>query len=413
MANFMRFCYRLCVTMDNNDLAPFVYELWPDRDMTVDLNDTKWNLNIDVKNRTPYLNGTQFDNTFGWGPDKGTLKVPPLFPKLPPAYNILLNDTASPVVWGRTALYVLARGGPTDSVGTPMNDSDGTVRNYAMCQLQVGTTPHCSTSYNASVSGGAMEAHCEDKDDDMRYLLHADADDAIDGNVTLSADWPNIGSEWARSVSFNDGMRNGNSANARTLTQFIVTTPEISTGLPSFAEAIAVQAGNTLIQSIKGAPFAGRHWNYTLPTVDNVPQWFKATVRGQQYASGGSQPYQKAFFIVLFGVFFMNVIMLCYFLWHRDWYTDLSEPNTMFALAVNSPPTDKLAGSCGCGPIGEQYALHWKLNNDEGHYYVEPQEPVDRGMVSVDSPRLSRQRWTETFEMMGSPAASLKQRFSR
>lgn len=210
-------------------------------------------------------------------------------------------------------------------------------------------------------------------------------------------------------------MRDGDSANARTLTQLIITTDELSTGFPSLAEAIAVQAGDTLIQSIKDSPFAGRAWNYTFPTITPQPQWFNATVRSQQYASGGSQPYQKAFFVVLFGVFIMNIMILLYFLLHKDWYSDFSEPTSLFALAVNSPPSASLSGSCGCGPAGEQYALNWKLNNDDGHYYMEPQEGSLQGhqMVSVESPRMSRRRWTETFEMMGSPGLAVKKRFSR
>lgn len=80
-----------------------------------------------------------------------------------------------------------------------------------------------------------------------------------------------------------------------------------------------------------------------------------------------------------------------------------------FALAVNSPPSEKLAGSCGCGPSGEQYRVSWKLNNDDGHVYVESHENPHE--VNIDSPRMSRRRWTETFELTP-PLSSLKKRFS-
>lgn len=191
----------LCVTMTQSDLKPFVYHLW-DNVPHIDVNNTQWYKNFTYPNETytyPYLGGTQFDDVFGWGPDKGNFKVPPVFPRLPTDYNIMLNDTD--LIWGRTAIYILAKGGPIDSLGKSMNDTDGDPINYAMCQLQAGLALDCSTSYNASASGGTMEAHCEDEHDPMRYILHAGPEDAIQGNDTLSTEWPNIGGEWARSKS--------------------------------------------------------------------------------------------------------------------------------------------------------------------------------------------------------------------
>lgn len=177
------------------------------------------------------------------------------------------------------------------------------------------------------------------------------------------------------------------------------------------AEALAVLAGCTLIQSIADSPFVAQDWNYTLPTLEpGQYQYFNASVRTQKYISGGNQDYQKAFYLVLFVVFLMNLIMLTYFLVHKDWYTDFSEPMNLFSLAVNSPPSDKLAGSCGCGPSGEQYRVSWKLNNNEGHFYYEA--APDDATAGASSPGL-RRRWTESFEMMGTPITAVKNRFSR
>lgn len=197
----------LCVTMTNADLKPFVYDLWENKSKEFNSNDTNWNDHLlytdefayPYLNSTEYPNGTQFDDTFGWGLAYGKNNVPPVFPRLPKDYNIILNGTDG-MPWGRTSIYVLGKGGPTDSLGNAMEDSDGNAFNYAMCQLQVGLTMNCSTSYNASSSGGALEAHCEDENDQMRYILHAGEEDLkLQGRATFSKEWPNIGGEWARS----------------------------------------------------------------------------------------------------------------------------------------------------------------------------------------------------------------------
>ena len=131
-------------------------------------------------------------------------------------------------------------------------------------------------------------------------------------------------------------------------------------------------------------------------------------MRVQQYASGGNQVYQKPFYIVLVAVVIINVAVLLYFIVHRDWYTDFSQPEVLFALAVNSPPSEKLAGSCGCGPEGKQYRVEWKLEEVAGHYYMESQDSMD-DHVDVSSPRLSKQRFTQSFEML---SPTLRNRFS-
>jgi len=159
------------------------------------------------------------------------------------------------------------------------------------------------------------------------------------------------------------------------------------------AEALAVMAGCTLLASAIDTPFV-EFWNYSTPSpnilTDPQYQYFNALVRAQQYASGGTEKYQKAFYIILFAVCFMNMAVLVYFLMHRDWYTDFSEPTNLFSLAVNSPPSKHLAGSCGGGPAGEQFRVPWKLNQDGGHVFVESQE---LGELSDGSPRSLRRRF--------------------
>lgn len=56
-------------------------------------------------------------------------------------------------------------------------------------------------------------------------------------------------------LALNDGTVDGNGSNARVLTQLVPKTPALDPALPSIAEAIAVMAGSTLLQSTKDAPF--------------------------------------------------------------------------------------------------------------------------------------------------------------
>jgi len=52
--------------------------------------------------------------------------------------------------------------------------------------------------------------------------------------------------------------------------------------------------------------------------------------------------------------------------------TDYTEPQNLFALAVNSPPNQRLDGSCGAGPKGDQLNFGWHVGQEEGtnHYFI-------------------------------------------
>jgi hypothetical protein len=108
---------------------------------------------------------------------------------------------------------------------------------------------------------------------------------------------------------------------------------------------------------------------------DYHTQYFNALLQAQQYASGGIEDAQaRAWVVVLVLVFLMNVLVLGYFIFHRGLVTDFSEPPNLFALAVNSPPSHVLAGSCGGGPEGKQYMVNWFVNHEGSHLFMEPGE---------------------------------------
>jgi hypothetical protein len=104
-------------------------------------------------------------------------------------------------------------------------------------------------------------------------------------------------------------------------------------------------------------------------------QYFNASLQAQQYASGGIEDATaRAWVVVLLLVFLLNVLVLFYFIFHRGLVTDFSEPPNLFALAVNSPPSHVLAGSCGGGPEGKQYMVNWFVNHEGSHLFMEPGE---------------------------------------
>lgn len=130
------------------------------------------------------------------------------------------------------------------------------------------------------------------------------------------------------------------------------------------------------------------------------PETFKAWVRGQEYASGGIDAKSRAFLLILFFVFLFNALMLGYFLSQRGLVTDYSEPPNLFALALNSPPSHLLAGSCGAGPHGDQYKVNWFFQQENDHLYMESgAEPEGYTHGGTKMPYVDG----EEIELVGSP----------
>lgn len=80
--------------------------------------------------------------------------------------------------------------------------------------------------------------------------------------------------------------------------------------------------------------------------------------------------------------------MLSYLLTHRDWYDDVSEPSTLFGLAINSPPSEEFADNHGKPPHGKQFRSSWKLRDAGDGVYM---EKVDK-TSGMDGPGLESRR---------------------
>ncbi|KAF2201942.1 hypothetical protein GQ43DRAFT_16992 [Delitschia confertaspora ATCC 74209] len=354
----------LCANLNRDELKPIVYKEWTEEPVNI----TSWPLQAARLDATTLNNDTVVDELFGWT-KQGMYDRPPVFAKIPEAFNTIMNHTSYP--WGRDAIYLLGAGG----ADTKSNRTG----EYVLCQLKVSMTPHCSTRYNATSSGGTMEAICEQENDEFAYIKsYTNAT-----GVAKVPDWRDVGFDWANSLSLNTGIMDGAASNSRLLTQLMLQKDasgeyDLSLALPSPAEALAVMSGCTLLMSAQDSPFVD-FWNYTVPTLETPStQYFNASILEQQYASGSADTTSRAFIPVLLLVFLMNIFVLLYFLFHHGLVTDFSEPPNLFTLAVNSPPSHLLKGSCGGGPEGKQFVVNWFVNTEGDHLYMEP------GIVTVE-----------------------------
>ncbi|MCJ1405122.1 hypothetical protein MMC11_008348 [Xylographa trunciseda] len=339
----------LCVGMSSAEVAPLVYEKWPG---ALPLNPSTWPLDYDLPTAPDWLNSTAVDDIFEFGERYN--RRPPIFPKYPTKYNTILNTTIEYV----DALYVLAA-----------SSSD----QYMLCSLSVSMTPNCSTWYNASISGGAIWSQCEDPNDSLAYSKSQP--NATNG--FREKDWVAAAFYWGVTVDLNGGISDSDDSTARLLTQLMPTTYSLDPALPSIAEALAVMAGPTLLTGSMDSPFV-HFFNYTAEddVFDHpVFQQFPATLAYQDYASGGNQGWQGVFLIVLVFAFLLNLLCLAYFIWFGDLVNDFTEPQNLFALAVNSPQSHQLAGSCGGGPEGEELRATWYIDVKNDHCFIKDGNP--------------------------------------
>jgi hypothetical protein len=363
----------LCVNMDQTELKPLVYILFPNpipHGSDIPGQQPGYQEGVQLLPGKSYLNSTVVDDIFEWGATYG--RQPPIFPTLPLDFNSLVNIT----VPDSDSIYMLIK--------------SSTIQNYTMCQVRSFLSPNCSTRYNVSgTSEGSLSTNCEDANDHDAY------DRSVPNPpIVKSSDWRNVASQWALSLSLNDGTVNANSSTARLLSQLILTTPtwsgvmQLSPLMPSISEALAVMVGNTLLLSTTGATYY-HYWDYQATILDPgtyLP--FNASLSSQQYTSGVLQKWQGIFYVVLLLVFVTNVFCLAYFFLRSGLVTDYTEPQNLFAIAVNSPPSERLRGSCGAGPQRGQLDVpfHVGLEEHSNHFFI---KESDRGPNEYEMRRRS------------------------
>jgi hypothetical protein len=283
----------------------------------------------------------------------------------PADYNLVTNSS----VYLSDSIYMLGK--------------NPTFDDYTLCELRSWMSPNCSSHFDVSGrSGASMKAHCEDPDDPDSYRNSYPAD--TEWSIPVM-DWKWIADAWRTSMDLNGGTYNNNASNARILTQLSLSEPEFSDKLPSMAEALAVFASSTAVLSAIDSPFQ-HYWGYDvegniLPFPGELER-FNATLRSQQYTSGHVSSWHKIFYIVLALVFGINCFCLIYLLIRSGLVTDFTEPQNLFALAVNSPPSEQIRGSCGGGPVQRDLVVPWRVAyapSAEHYFFEEASEGPWRG----------------------------------
>ncbi|KAI4734327.1 hypothetical protein E4T50_15136 [Aureobasidium sp. EXF-12298] len=394
----------LCANMKQEELAPIVYAEWSN----TTLNATEWPTGEQLAFYQPgdtingtYLNKTVVDDLFGWGEKYKT--SPPVFAKLPIAYNTLMNHTGA---YGRKAVYLLGRSGRSEQNG-----------DYTLCSLKAYETPSCRTRYNSSASGDTIESLCPGSQLRVPHLLDEE-------HTFPSQDWPYMATQWADSISLNDGMVDAQASMARLLTQLALESPVLPHDRPSLAEALAVLASGTLLMAAEDTQFHGI-WTYSRTVLDpGQYQVMNATLLAKGYMSGsGALPATNAFNAVLAATFLSNLLCLGYFIRHSGLVTDFSEPFNLFALAINSPPSAMMAGSSTTGPStkqvlekwfidaqGEELVLESYRDHDNVEEVIEPEEytpPYERSLLY----HIRRIKWLRKATV--TPAKALYTRYSK
>lgn len=354
----------LCVNMAKGELAPLVYTEWPDalNNDTVVVGQKRgwqgWETEVPgpIVNGKPYWgNRTVVDDIFKWGPKYE--RRPPVFQLYPWEYELLTNAT----VYESNSIYIMGK-------------RENAFSNYTLCQLQSWVSPKCSTHFNISGTAGAsMKAHCEDPEDRDSYLRSFDGNPGWPGP---DKDWKWLAQQWALSMDLNGGAANRNASNARMITQLALKEPRLPPSLPSMAEGLAVFAAALEVISAVDTPFH-HSWDYEID--GNIlggvgdEQKFNASLITQEYTSGHIQAWQNIFYVVLFIVFAINLCCLSYFIMRSGLVTDFTEPQNLFALAINSPPSAQLNGSCGAGPEKRDLVVPWRVAYAKraNHYFFE------------------------------------------
>ncbi|KAI1869263.1 uncharacterized protein JN550_005893 [Neoarthrinium moseri] len=297
---------------------------------------------------------TSLDELFQWG--KKYSRYRPAFTKLPMAHNLVTDRQWK--IEGADATYLMAKSTSTS--------------NYTLWEMGVSCR-HPDAPWEANNPDFAIQYY-----DPTRNMTP----------TMKSPDWRNLTVEWSKSMGLNGGAQDNNASHARLLTDLILNKPELPPNMPSLAEALAVYASSVLVTGSIGASF-GHNWytgDYeTKVARDPVLEVFEARWRTRQFissyeAENADQGYESRpsalavfYYIVLAVVLLANLVCLGYLVKHRGLVADFTEPQNLFTLAINSPPSRVLQGACGQGPeyrdLGTAFRVAYAPASN--HYFFE------------------------------------------
>ncbi|KAG6040223.1 hypothetical protein E4U41_001200 [Claviceps citrina] len=365
----------MCVNMDADELAPLVYTAWPYSNSTpTGVGDQMagpedWRTWVprygNGNGETEYLNRTVVDEIFRWGLE--FKRLPPVFEMYPSDYNMVTNSS----VYDSDAMYILAK--------------SYKISNYTLCEMRSWVSPFCTTEFRSSgTAGTSLRALCGEAGGEHAYYRSLPADQDFPGPAK---DWKSVADVWGLALDLNGGTRNNNATNARQLTQLILETPKLVSSLPSIAEALAAFAGSTLAASAIKTPYR-HYWQYkSTQLTQDSEESFNAWFSTMQYTSGRVPKPHRLLYLALFALPVLSFCCLAVILRFRyeGYVTDFTDSHNLFVLAMNSPPSEQLKGSCGKGPRDRDLVVPWRVSYapSANHYFLqEANETPWRGKYS-------------------------------
>ncbi|CAE7034196.1 hypothetical protein P3342_007248 [Pyrenophora teres f. teres] len=351
----------LCVNAKEDELAPIIYETWPNR---IPMDDRSKAVNwwpvLGFPEGTNTNNKTVLDDIFGWkDEDVNHSRARPIFLKYPKAANTIANHTQVPYELGdRPEVYILGKA------------PDNTTSDYFLCSMKAGITTSCTTHYNASSNGQSLEAVC-DSENGTRSKDATIAPIRSNGDRLALIGWRDLGYYLLNSLSLNNGVFDGDASTARILTQLQLTEPKLNKTLPSPAEALLSMMTCTVLDLTQNFPFQPL-WAEP-PGPGKKFQHFNASVRVAQYMSGGENAYQKALLVVLCLTLLINLFIFVYlsFSLRVRLITDLCEPLVLFILGYHSPPSEGLfKGLPQEGPQKSDLSVDWIVKRKDDQLVV-------------------------------------------
>ena len=304
-----------------------------------------------------WRNSTVLDPIFGFRNDA----PPPVFWRLPDLRNSNLNGNWNAM----NAVYLLLA-----------FEAD----RFSLCSLSMSFRGGCSSELTVSASSSTLSTNCAQHDMSYNQLLPQFPQDAKPQNATLS-NWVHFAYRWAEAVALDSGNSTTNAAAPAMLAEFAPLGPIFNPTRPLLVEALAVLAGNTLLDSMVGAPFDGAwpYQNASIPTP--VLQSFEARVTRSIYVSGGNTPWKNVFMLVLATTFILSSVCFGYLLFiscishclsrfgRRDstrngLRQDCTDLNELFQIALNSPQPGQGSPVCNAREKGELQKLKWRFRNN-------------------------------------------------
>lgn len=272
----------------------------------------------------------------------------PRFEKDPIEYNSVLWQTFA---YSDGAMYVLIRANGTEP------------KAYSMCSVRSYLTTECSTRYVSASGGGNVTVDCSPNNPLAASRLLSTP------KIEYMNQFKDIATELGYALNLNTGATNSNNSLSRVLGFFALAsnTSELSSSLPSLAEALAVLYGNTLVASSTGAQLL------PMASTAKLPFWqsFRVHVKTQEYASGTSSGYQLVFYVVLTGVLLLNFFCLSYFLLTPNLVTDWTDVANLFCVSLVSNPPEREKEMMIVGDIAakgfenkQQFSAGWHIKHD-------------------------------------------------